>query len=405
MAKKNWWFNLLKNLISCESKPKAKKGKQKRWGWIFDRLRFKQLPATSTTLQEKSLSEARDEQRKIAMNVARATAAAAEAAVAAAQAAAEVVRLTSVSRHSSLRQHEREVQYLAAIKIQSSFRGYLARKALRALKGVVRIQAIARGRAVRRRVSTKLQHLKCVSPTKVVHTIRVPSVIDQSPSTKNIVGEKSKLQCENQRQWTDSLFSKEEIESIYLHKQEAVFRRERMKQYSFSHRERKCSQILEETLPLRNNEGKTCLRKQWTEEEIRDKGYSKGAILELHPNTRSWDLGTNLRIKSRATNLPKQDFTEEVSSPYSHPRRSFSHTRLKQGIDDFQLSNSTMFPTYMAVTESAKAKMRSLSTPRQRIGYLDTCFEQYGSPCKSRLHSSWSYYNGESSAIGRTNCS
>uniref|UniRef100_A0A803MAK0 DUF4005 domain-containing protein n=1 Tax=Chenopodium quinoa TaxID=63459 RepID=A0A803MAK0_CHEQI len=374
MAKKNWWFNLLKNLISCESKPKAKKGKQKRWGWIFDRLRFKQLPATSTTLQEKSLSEARDEQRKIAMNVARATAAAAEAAVAAAQAAAEVVRLTSVSRHSSLRQHEREVQYLAAIKIQSSFRGYLARKALRALKGVVRIQAIARGRAVRRRVSTKLQHLKC-------------------------------LQCENQRQWTDSLFSKEEIESIYLHKQEAVFRRERMKQYSFSHRERKCSQILEETLPLRNNEGKTCLRKQWTEEEIRDKGYSKGAILELHPNTRSWDLGTNLRIKSRATNLPKQDFTEEVSSPYSHPRRSFSHTRLKQGIDDFQLSNSTMFPTYMAVTESAKAKMRSLSTPRQRIGYLDTCFEQYGSPCKSRLHSSWSYYNGESSAIGRTNCS
>ncbi|XP_021724207.1 protein IQ-DOMAIN 14-like isoform X3 [Chenopodium quinoa] len=368
MAKKNWWFNLVKNLISCESKPKAKKGKPKSWGWIFNRFRFKQLPATSTTLQEKSLSEARDEQRKIAMNVARATAAAAEAAVAAAQAAAEVVRLTSVSRHSSLRQHEREVQYLAAIKIQTSFRGYLARKALRALKGVVRIQAIARGRAVRRRVSTKLQHLKCVNSTK--------------------------LQCKSQRQWTDSLFSKEEIESIYLHKQEAVFRRERMKQYSFSHRESKCSQILEEALPHRNNEGKTCLRKQWNEEDIRDKGHSKGAILELHPNARSWDLGTHLRVKSRATNLAKQDFTEEVSSPYSHPRRSFSHTRLKQGIDDFQLSNSTMFPTYMVVTESAKAKMRSLSTPRQRLGYLDTCFEQYGSPCKSRLHSSWSYYNG-----------
>lgn len=405
MAKKSWWLHLLKNLITCESKPKAKKGKTKRWRWIFDRFRFKQLPTTSTTLQEKSLCEAREEQRKIAMNVARATAAAAEAAVAAAHAAAEVVRLTGISRHSSLRQHDRDIQNLAAIKIQSVFRAYLARKALRALKGVVRIQAIARGRAVRRRVSTKLQHLKCMHPTQVVHTRRVPSTIDQSLRTKNEKEERSKLECKSQRQWTDSLFSKEEIESIFLQKQEAVFRRERMKQFSFSHRERKCSQILEETLPLRDNEGQTCLRKQWADEDVCDKRYVEGGVLELHPNTRSWDFGANLRIKPRAKNLAKQEYTEEVTSPFSHPRRSFCHMRLKQGTDDCQLSNSSMFPTYMAVTESAKAKMRSMSTPRQRLGYLDTCFEQYGSPCKSRLYSSWSSYNGDSNALGGTNCS
>ncbi|KNA23626.1 hypothetical protein SOVF_021900 [Spinacia oleracea] len=381
MAKNNWWFNLLKNLISCESKPKSNKGKTKRWSWIFDRLRFKQLPATLTTystLQEKSLTEAREEQRKSALNVARATAVAAEAAVAAAQAAAEVVRLTDVSRreHSSLRKHERAIQNLAVIKIQTAFRAYLARKALRALKGVVRIQAIARGRAVRRRV-------KCIYPTtQLVHTKRVPSVIDQSPRKSNETSDRSKLECKSQRQWSGSLFSKEEIESIYLHKQEAGFRRERMKQYSFSHRERQCSQILEEDL-----------RKELAEE---DNGYSKGAFLEVHQDAQRWDLGGNLRIKPKAINLVKQNYTEEVNSPFSHPRRSFSHTRLKQGTDDFQLLNSSMFPTYMAVTESAKAKMRSMSTPRQRLRYIDSSFE---SPSNN---SSWFSYNGESSALGRT---
>lgn len=371
MAKKNWWLHLLKSLFTCESKPKTEKEKTKGWRWIFDSFRFKQLP--TSTPPEKSLSEAREEQRKHALTVAVATAAAAEAAVAAAQAAAEVVRLTTVSRPPQ----ERQVQNLAAIKIQSAFRAYLARKALRALKGVVRIQAIARGRAVRRRVSTTL---------KRIDTSHGVGETNHSPRTNNELGERSKLECKSGRRWTDSVFTKEEIESIYLKKQEAVIRRERMKQYSFSHRERQYSQMQEETLPLRNT---SCLRKQWHDED--NNIYSKG-------NFENTALNFHLRIKPRKTN---QDFTEEVlmNSPFSHPRRSFSN-------------NSSIYPTYMAATESAKAKMRSMSTPRQRIGIgynLDNFFE-HGSPCKNnRLYCSWSTFNGDKSFTGSTiakaNCS
>lgn len=60
------------------------------------------------------------------MTVALATAAAAEAAIAAANAAAEVLRLTSTpqSFHSCA---DKAKQNLAAIKIQTAFRGHLVR--------------------------------------------------------------------------------------------------------------------------------------------------------------------------------------------------------------------------------------------------------------------------------------
>lgn len=71
------------------------------------------------------MTEARDEQKKHAMTVALATAAAAEAAVAAAHAAAEVVRLTGTPQ--SYHTCDKRNQNLAAIKIQTAFRGHLVR--------------------------------------------------------------------------------------------------------------------------------------------------------------------------------------------------------------------------------------------------------------------------------------
>nr|POE69427.1 hypothetical protein CFP56_08678 [Quercus suber] len=66
-----------------------------------------------------------DDPNKHAIAVAAATAAVAEAALAAAHAAAEVVRLTSnVGRNTNVA-HRLLTAELAAVKIQSAFRGYL----------------------------------------------------------------------------------------------------------------------------------------------------------------------------------------------------------------------------------------------------------------------------------------
>ncbi|KAM3220613.1 protein IQ-domain 26-like isoform X2 [Capsicum annuum] len=92
------------------------------------------IPPNITAAEAAWLSSFDKEQSKHAIVVAAATAAAADAAVAAAHAADAVVRLASQNRGNG-----------AAMKIQTVFRGFLARKALRALKGLVKLQALVRG--------------------------------------------------------------------------------------------------------------------------------------------------------------------------------------------------------------------------------------------------------------------
>ncbi|KAJ6705610.1 IQ-DOMAIN 5-RELATED [Salix purpurea] len=111
--------------------------------------------------------EFEEDPNKHAIAVAAATAAVAEAAVAAAQAAAEVVRLTSSGRCAS-----NSVAYtggspglredFAAVKIGAAFRGYLARRALRALKALVRLQALVRGHLERKRTAEWLHRMQAL---------------------------------------------------------------------------------------------------------------------------------------------------------------------------------------------------------------------------------------------------
>ncbi|KAL6901805.1 hypothetical protein ACP4OV_004681 [Aristida adscensionis] len=94
------------------------------------------------------------DQKKHAVAVAVAAAAAADAAVAAAEAAAAAVRLSHLP--GSL------VEEAAAVRIQASFRGYLARTALCALRGIVKLQALVRGQLVRKQANATLRCMQAL---------------------------------------------------------------------------------------------------------------------------------------------------------------------------------------------------------------------------------------------------
>ncbi|KAM3401413.1 hypothetical protein ACQJBY_005889 [Aegilops geniculata] len=104
--------------------------------------------------------ETEREQSKHAIAVAAATQAAADAAVAAAHAAVAVVRLTNKGRAAHAGEHRGPAA--AAVRIQTAFRGFLAKKALRALKALVKLQALVRGYLVRKQAAVTLQSMQAL---------------------------------------------------------------------------------------------------------------------------------------------------------------------------------------------------------------------------------------------------
>lgn len=96
--------------------------------------------------------------------------------------------------------------------------------------------------------------------------------------------------------------------------------------------------------------------------------------------------------KLRLRSASKQETMEELNSPFSQPRRSFCHVKHRSISDDGSLPSS---PAYMAATASAKARARSLSTPKQRLRLCETYAGDH-SPYNLRLFS-WSSFNKRNS--------
>ncbi|KAK6156412.1 hypothetical protein DH2020_010660 [Rehmannia glutinosa] len=338
--------------------------------------------------KEERLIQAENEQNRHAYSVALATAAAAEAAAAAAQAAAEVVRLTAAASYLGKTKEE-----IAAIKIQTVFRGYLARRALRALRGLERLKSLVGGQSVKRQAATTLKHMQTLAHVQSEIRARRIRMSEENSAIQRQIQQKhekelEKLRVSDGENWDDSMQSKEQIEANLQHKQVAAMRRERALAYAYTRQQtwRNSSNSANQTFMDPNNphwgwswlerwmaarpweNNRNALDKEVNSDHVsikittsRSTPVRGNAKVHQSPTTQKQSrppAGIHLQLPSQK--LPRRRF-KSINSVQSDRCRRHSIASSSVRDDESLASPPAVTQGYMASTESARAKSRVAS--------------------------------------------
>ncbi|KAI9116618.1 hypothetical protein K1719_012276 [Acacia pycnantha] len=379
MAKRKSLFGFVKRLFvwDTQSKPE-KKEKRRKWMFGIGRLRIKRLP--SITAPPATLKETKQEVEKLNNGN---------------QCQGETEELqvvkSGIEAPQPTVQCQRKIQESFAIKIQTTFRGYLARKALRALKGIVKLQALIRGRAVRRQTMSTLKCLQSLVDiqsqvcAKRLQMAKGRWDFDENQETPSSRDKIIRMDSDSERRWDDSILLKQETDAFYMSKKEAEVKRERMKEYAFNHRR-----------SAESERNKVNGRWRYWMEQWVDTQLSKSKELEdldsvfsSHYRAREEYVGGGGRRQLHPRNIQSQRQNQIEGSLYSPklaPIRKPSPHRRQHSLGNDEPSSPSVLPTFMAATESARAKSRSSSSPKLRtVNVVDTTKLDGNSPCKKKL--------------------
>ncbi|KAL7107164.1 hypothetical protein ACP275_06G037000 [Erythranthe tilingii] len=371
MGKTGKWF---RSLLTSKKSPsdssslqtaapaKEKEKKKKKSKWALSKSNYNKLQNGEPSVSR--YTEGMDA-NKHAIAVAAATAAVAEAALAAAQAAAEVVRLTSGGGsgrnvvRSCIGGDRRRVT--AAIKIQSAFRAYLARRALRALKGLVKLQALVRGHIVRKQSAEMLRRMQSMARIQARASAHRSYLPDFSDSRRpGIVNPRNYYQRLTNTKHGGSMTNQYNS---------------RLRTSNNSMNEEEASDWLDHWMEQQS----TWDHHRHYDNETSDK------ILEVD----TWKPLRHVSRRADRTFPTSQSFSEKLQKPIINPSVSSESSPRVLGSSSTTRPNGdhlrgAVTPTrsecsrsmfgdyyyrnYMANTESSRAKVRSQSVPKQRLG-------------------------------------